>query len=261
MKKFILIFIFVLTLFTLTGCSENVDQIFDPDPINLNVSAVTSMKNPLDELKNIFESENTDIILNFNYGTSQSLTNEVISGTIQPDIIIVSSNKNMQELENNNLIVLNTKENLVSNSLVLVAPLDSNITSIEELVDYDVYKIAVGNPEYNSSGHYAIEALTKLDLYYDIINKIVYENTTEEILTTVSHGGVDAAVVFKSDIITNPEIKLVTEFPSSSYNPIIYSMAELNHSNHNAQVRRLEEFLKSDQAISIFSSYGFNILS
>lgn len=259
MKKTVLFLLSVLFLIILTGCSQ-ISSLISPNPVSLKVSAVSSLKGPLNELKSIFEDENSNITLLIDYGSSQGITDDIVNG-IRPDFFISSSMQNMDTLEKHNLVEEDTLKTLVKNSLVVIAPADSTLDSLESLTGSRVYNIGIGDPDTVSSGHYAVNALMNEDLYDDLRYKLDKESNTSDLIEQVEEKDVQAAFCFKTDAVGNDKVKIIYEFPQSDYSPITYYMAGITGSeDYKSEIKKLEDFLQSDQAQSIFSSYGFTAI-
>lgn len=261
MKKLILGILFIFIIFT-TGCENltngSFSDIITPsvDPADLSILAPGSLKPALDELTFIFEDENPKLTLNFYFGNLSDL-NAQIEGGKNIDFVIGSSQKFMNGLAQDGFINPETRENLVQNTLVLAANVDSELTSLDDLTTRDVREISIGDPDEVASGQYAVEALENLDLYEEVEDKLEYADSTSEMVTDLEDKEVDVAIMYKSDVVGNDNLRIIEEIPAGTYSPIIYPMAATMKTQYTKQVKILEEFLMSDQAQSMLSSYGF----
>ncbi len=259
MKKYLLILI-ALLITVLTGCSGTGST---SEPVDLSVMAVSSLKAPMEEIKNNYESSSNNT-LNYSFSSSQEITDDLIGGS-RTDFIILSSEKNLSTLESESLINPSTKANLVTNSLVVITSAKSTLKSGEDLASWEVNSICLTKPDKTTSGYYAEQTLANTGMANSLGSKITYVNNVRNLLKAVSDETVSAGIVFKSDAVNNANIKIIYEFPPESYDTINYPMAsfkiddtEENKSKIEA-INDFENYLKSEAAQTIFNKYGFNI--
>ena len=74
----------------------------------------------------------------------------------------------------------------------------------------------------------------------------------------MERGEVPLGVVYATDAAITNKVKVVGVFPESSHPPIVYPVA-LVMGNETPAAERFLEFLKSEEARSIFVTYGFTI--
>src|SRR5215475_13707746 len=111
----------------------------------VNVYAATSLTDVLKEIAANYEKQSSDKIV-FNFGASSLLARQI--GERAPaDIFFSADEAKMDDLEKVGLIVNDTRRDMLSNSLVIVVPTDSQltITSPEDLLT-KTQKIAVADP-------------------------------------------------------------------------------------------------------------------
>lgn len=260
MKKIIPIIMLLIGCFFISGCdsliSGNESSNRNLGPADLSIAAASSLKEAMDELTYIFEDENPEINLEFYYASSGDLQNQIESGKTT-DLFISGAQKQMILLEQDGYINSDTKQILAQNSIVLIAPEDSELTSVDELTDSDIYYITIGEPSTVPSGQYATQALQTLGLYDAIEDKLEFAKSTAEIIEDVEKDNTYAAFVYKTDAVGNNDIRIVEEIPITDYSSIVYPMAATSNTAYLKQVEALENFLLSDQAQSILESYGF----
>ena len=103
------------------------------------------------------EKKNPDINLTFNYGSSGTLQKQIEQGA-PVDIFFSAGKKQMDALEKQDLITERTT--ILYNELVMIVPLNRKFTTVKELTDKNIKKIAIGQPESVPAGQYAKETLT-----------------------------------------------------------------------------------------------------
>lgn len=273
MRKILTVILTVFISLLFTGCS-NLSSSASSEPADLNVYAAVTLKSALEELKPVFEDSYEGLTLTLTYGNSNDLAAQIQKGTTNQvdepehdgeevevqrsaDFFIASAQKPMNILQEENLIVPKTREDFVTNPLVLIAPADSTLTTIDEIGTETVQQVAIGEPSTIPAGQYAVEALEHLGLYTDVEPKLVYGKSVSQVLQYVGNSDIPAGIVYKTDAVSDPDVKIVAEFPLNSYNIITYPMAEIAGSDYSKQIEKLEEFLLSNTAQQIMQKYGF----
>lgn len=130
MKKIFIIWGVIVSLtLSLVGCSkpkaesENSKQ---TSKVELNISAAASLKEAMAKIEEEYSKDNKNVKLVINYGSSGSLQKQIEQGA-PCDVFISAGKKQMNALDDGNLLVEGTYKDLVKNDLVLITNKDSNI--------------------------------------------------------------------------------------------------------------------------------------
>ncbi|MCD9022134.1 molybdate ABC transporter substrate-binding protein [Cohnella silvisoli] len=222
------------------------------------ISAAASLKDSLDEIEKEYEKVHPDINLTFNYGSSGTLQKQIEQGA-PADLFISAGKKQMDALVKQDLISDNT--NLLKNELVLVVPLDSKRkwTTVKELTDKDIKKIAIGQPESVPAGQYAKETLNSRKVWDDLEPKLVYAKDVRQVLTYVETGNADAGFVYKTDALTSKKVKIAIKIIPEVHTPIVYPAGLVKDSKHSTEAKEFYKYLKTKEASTIFEEYGFKL--
>ena len=216
----------------------------EQEPTTITVSAASSLTEAFTDLATQFEAKYPEINLNLNFASSGTLRMQIDSGA-PIDVFASASQKHMDLLSNAELIDENSRKNFASNSLVLIAPSDSqlNITNLQDLVNPEIEKIAIGNPETSPVGNYAKLSITEAGLWDLLENKLVYSENVKQVLLYVERNEVDAGFVYMTDTYTaQPEtIKIITTVPVST--PISYPIAVIASSEHKEESQKFVDFV------------------
>lgn len=219
------------------------------------VSSAASLKNCLEEILPEYEKISGDKVL-LNLGGSGTLRTQIENG-VSIDLFISADQKNINMLVDKNIVKKENTYDFLSNSLILVkSPYSkSNIKSVDKLKNSDVY-IAIGNPDTAPVGNYTLIALKNLKIL-DKLNrdKLVYVKDVSAVVKYIEIGEVDFGVIYSSDKNRMKNSIVIEEFPESSYDKIIYSVALLNDSK---EVEKLFNFLKEKK--EVFKKYGFVVM-
>lgn len=224
------------------------------------VAAAASLQNALEELDPLFEAANRGITVNYTFAASGPLQQQIEQGA-PVDLFISAAARQMDALQEKNLIMTDTRQNLLTNSLVLVVPRNSTlgITGFRQLTNASVKKISVGEPRSVPAGQYAEEVFTNLGILEQLRPKFVYGNSVRNVLGTVETGNADAGVVYATDAQISDQVKQVATAPENLHSPIVYPVAVITSSRNQEAARSYEQFLTSQTAQNIFKKYGFGI--
>ena len=267
MKKssWLLALSFILIL-TSIGCSTgsnnpSATNVIKVAPTEILVSAAASMKDSLTDLQKAYALKTPGVKVTFVFGGSGTLQQQIEQGAAA-DIFISAGKTQMDALEQKNLLVKESKVDLVSNELVLVTGKDNTkVTSLEDLTQSSVAQISIGTPESVPAGKYAQEALTNLKLWDLIKPKFVQAKDVTQVLNYVETGNVEAGFVYQSDALGSTKVKVVTVVPASSHKPITYPAAVILATKNKQAAEDFLKYLQSSDAQKVFVRYGFKTLT
>ncbi len=253
-KSVNLLLVLSLVAFALVGCSNNEPVAKEPLP-EIVVSAAASLTDALDELVAVYATTaDAACTVVVTYGGSGALSQQIINGA-PADLFLSASVKNMNQIVDAGLVEGETVT-LLKNSLVLIAPTGSTLTSVEDIVNLKM--IAIGEPESVPAGNYAKEAMTNLGLWDAVEGKLVMGSDVRQVLSYVETASADAGFVYSTDAITSSSVVVVAEVPAESYTPVTYPAALLKGDNAEAAAAFLA-FLQSDAAKAVWEEYGFTV--
>lgn len=223
----------------------------------LLVSAAASLKDVLEESKNVYQQRQPGVNINFNFGASGALLQQIQQGA-PADIFISAANRQVDALQQGGQLVAGTRSVLAKNRLVLVVPRRSTgITSFFSLTNSNVRRIAMGEPRSVPAGQYAEQVLQKLKIYDKVKSKLVFANNVRQVLAAVEAGNADAGLVYRTDATISNRVRTVVAADEKYHNPIVYPAAVLKRSKSADAARAYLQFLTSDQGKAIFKKYGF----
>lgn len=225
----------------------------------LTVSAAISLTNAMQEIKTIYQRRNPNVNLTYNFASSGALQQQIEQGA-PVDVFFSAAAKQMDALQQKNLLVPGTRRTLLTNRLVLITPKNApTLTSFRNLADSQVQRVAIGEPRSVPAGQYAQELLTNLKLLNSLKSKLVYGNNVRQVLTYVETSNVDAGIVYTTDAKESNSVRVGATAPSNLHSPIVYPVAALKDSRNVTAARNFVQFLASSQARAVFQKYGFGI--
>ncbi|RHT20220.1 molybdate ABC transporter substrate-binding protein [Clostridium sp. AM33-3] len=223
------------------------------------VAAAASLKNAYeDELIPMFEEQYPGVTVEGTYDSSGKLQTQIEEG-LEADVFMSAATKQMKALDDEGMIASDTIVNLLENKIVLIVPTgsDSKIDSFEKIGD--AASIALGDPESVPAGQYAKEALTNLNVWDSIQDKVSFGTNVTEVLNQVAAASADAGIVYATDAASKADqVTVVAEAPEESLEKkVIYPVAVVKATAHEDAAKAFVDFLQTPEAIAVFESYGF----
>jgi molybdate transport system substrate-binding protein len=223
----------------------------------LTVSVAASLQNTMRDLEPLFEQAHPHTRLSFNFGGSGTLAQQVEQGA-PADVFLAAAPKPMDDLAAKGLLLAGTRQDLVRNEVVLIAPKDSlSLASFDGLRDPAVKLIALGDPASVPAGDYGRQVLRALHLWEAVQGKLVLAKDVRQVLTYVETGEADAGIVYATDARESEKARVAAVAPAASHAPVVYPVAVLRDSRNAADARLFITFLAGPQARKIFLGHGF----
>ncbi len=253
MKKVTIIII--IFFFFFTGCSSHNEV----GPIELTVSAASSLQMALNEIIKIYESKHENVKIVLNMASSGSLQQQIERGA-PVDLYLSASGKHMQALIDQQLVDAQ-QQVLLSNELVIIVPINRQLklNSLKDLLNNDIKLIALGIPESVPAGQYAWEALVHSGLWEDLKSKVVQTKDSRQVLHYVETANADVGFAYRTDANTSAKVNIAFTLDSSMHSPIQYVMGIVRTTNHPKQAKHLYNYLQSEDAINFFKKYGYSV--
>ncbi|MGH1395891.1 MAG: molybdate ABC transporter substrate-binding protein [Trichormus sp.] len=226
--------------------------------VNLLVSAAASLKDALEEIKPVYQKNNPNVNITYNFGASGALQQQIEQGA-PADIFISAAKRQVDALEQKGLLLPGTRGILAKNRLVLIVPKNATgITSFYNLRDAKIKRVAMGEPRSVPAGQYADQVLRKLKLLPEIEPKLVLANNVRQVLAVVESGNADAGLVYATDAKISDKVKVVVAADEKYHSPIIYPLAVVKSSKNPNPAKEFIKFLTTDnQAKNVLKKYGF----
>lgn len=226
--------------------------------VSLLVSAAASLKDALEEIKPTYQQSKPNVNINFNFGASGALQQQIEQGA-PTDIFISAAKRQVDALEQKGLLVSGTRSIIAKNRLVLVVPRNATgITSFFNLRDERIKRIAIGEPRSVPAGQYAEQVLQKLKLLPQVKPKLVYANNVRQVLASVESGNADAGLVYATDAKISDKVKTVVAADEKYHSAITYPLAVIKSSRNVDAAKEFAQYLTtSAQAKAILRKYGF----
>jgi molybdate transport system substrate-binding protein len=253
-RRFVIVLIFFVGLVF-------IPEITAQSTYEITISAAISLKNAFDDIGRIFQERYPGGRLLFNFGASGDLARQIEAGA-PVDVFAAAAQKDMDDLDQKDMIIKGTREDFAWNSLVLIIPMKSaiHLTSFNGLRRGEIQKIAIGNPKTVPAGRYAEEVLRYFNLWDGIKDRLIFAENVRQVLDYVARGEVDAGMVYSTDAsIRAKEVRIVAEAPMESHPRVIYPIAVIKGSKKEALGRKFIAVVTSKEGKKVLQKYGFRV--
>ena len=198
------------------------------------------------------------------YASSSVLARQVENGA-PADLFISADERWMDDAAQHGAIVPATRNDLLGNTLVLIAPADSKATvdlahgtrSLLDALGSDG-RLAIALPDTVPAGIYAKQSLLHLGMWTALEPHMAMSRDVRAALNLVVLRQCPLGIVYHSDAVSEPRVKTLATFPDASHKPIVYPVA-ITKGHDNAASRALLAALKSARAEAVFRHWGFDV--
>ena len=223
----------------------------------LTVSAATSLRVVLTEIKTLYAREHAEVALTLNIGGSGMLQRQIENGA-PADVFISASPKEIFALEKKGLLVRDSIRNVVRNTLVLIVPQENTtVHAFADLTKPEVRRIAIGEPRTVSVGTYTTETFAYLKLTEALAPKLVNLLDVGQVVTHVGTGDADAGVVYVTDARRSAKVRIAATADAKMHQAILYPGAIPKASKQKSAAREFIAFLATPAAREVFEKHGF----
>ena len=194
------------------------------------------------------------------FAASSALARMVQAGGAA-DLFISADEDWMNALAQGGLIMPESRKVFLFGALVLVAPVDSRIR-LKPAPGFALGKalnggkLAMADPDSVPAGRYGRQALQHFGVWDTVAPQIARAENVRAALALVARGAAPLGVVYATDALAEPKVRMVGVFPAGSHTTIAYPLARLKASTH-PDAERFRAFLLSGEGKAIFRRYGF----
>lgn len=230
---------------------------------DVTVFAAASLKNALDDIREKFEAE-TGYQVTVSVAGSSLLARQIALGA-PADIYLPASPQWMDYLETQERVAPETRQDLLSNRLVLIAPKDAAI-AITDFSDPALMqqlgqgRLAMALTEAVPAGIYGKQALQSLGIWSVLSSQVAQTDNVRGALALVAAGEAPLGVVYASDAMADARVTILAVFPAASHSKILYPIAQILPADR-PEIDAFQVFLNSSVARGIFAAAGFEGIS
>jgi molybdate transport system substrate-binding protein len=198
------------------------------------------------------------------FGASGNLTNQIRNGA-PFDVFFSADEEYPRQLIAQGLASKDTLYRYAVGRLVLWvpndSPLDLNKLGIKALLEVSVRKISIANPNTAPYGRAAEAALRHFQIYDQVAGRLVLGENVSQAAQFVESGNAQAGLIALSHALA-PAMKDKGRYwpvPLDAYPALNQAAVVLSRSKQQDAARKFLEYLRTPEATSLLSSYGFNL--
>lgn len=223
----------------------------------LLVSAAASLTNAFKSIGVEFERAHPGDKVVFNFAASDVLVKQIAEGA-PVDIFASADEEAMDKAVKGKWIATATRANFAGNRLVLAVPRDSplRLSTLEELNDKAVRRIAISQPATVPVGRYAKAVLDQTRLWGPLQDRFIYTQNVRQTLDYLARGEVDAGFVYATDAALMKE-KVRVALEVTATRPVVYPIAVTTASKNARRAGEFIDLVKSGTGQSILQKFGF----
>jgi molybdate transport system substrate-binding protein len=228
---------------------------------DITVFAAASLTDALQVAARNYEARTHNHVV-FSFAASSTLAKQ-IERSAGADIFISADTDWMDYLDSKELIDRSTRRNLLGNALVLIAHAGSG-----EAIDVAAHfplraalhggRLAMADPDSVPAGKYGRAALTALGVWATVQDRIASAENVRVALAYVAREETPLGIVYRTDALSEPKVKIVGTFPERSHEPIVYPAALTKEAKPDA--KDFLAYLSGPKARAIFERAGFTVL-
>ncbi len=229
----------------------------------LIVAAAADMSAALPQLVAAYTKQ-TGQTVKLSLGSSGNLANQIRNGA-PFDVFFSADEEYPQQLIAAGLASKTTLYRYAVGRLVLWvpgdSPLDLSKLGMKALLDPSVKKISIANPAHAPYGRAAEAALRHFGIYDQVASRLVLGENVSQAAQFVESGNAQAGLIALSHALA-PAMKDKGRYWAVSldaYPTLNQAAVVVSRSKQQEAARRFLEFLRSPEAASLLTSYGFSL--
>ncbi|GAC1551160.1 MAG: molybdate ABC transporter substrate-binding protein [Polyangiales bacterium] len=221
----------------------------------LVVDAAASTTEALGEAAKIYE-RTRGVPVRLSFGASSELAREIEAGA-PVDVFLSADVAKMDRLAGAGLVRPEDRRDLLSNVLVVVVPRGSTTTVTGAHDLGRLARIATGETSSVPIGIYARGWLERAGAWAEVAPRLVATVDVRGALAAVESESVDAAIVYRTDALASPKVRVAVTVPSPDAPSIPSPVARLTSAPCPGRARDFVEFLGGPEARAAFERRGF----
>ncbi len=228
----------------------------------ITVAAAADLQFAFQDVATRFQKE-TNHPVKLTFGSSGNFFSQIQNGA-PFDAYFSADIDYPKRLEAAGLAESGTLYEYATGKIVLWAPSGSKVDvskGLQALLDSNVSKIAIANPEHAPYGRAAVAAMKHENIYDKVSSKLVLGENISQTASLVVSGGADVGIIALS-LAVAPTMKpkgQYAEVPTDEY-PAIQQAAVILKSSQNKEIaKQFMAYLKTPAIQAILRDYGFTL--
>ncbi len=229
---------------------------------DITVFAAASLGDVLQQIASRYQAETKETVAT-SFAASSVLARQ-IEASGGADIFISADSDWMDDLDGKGLIDRASRKNLLGNHLVLIAPQGSKL-ALHIAPRFDLLgalqggRLSVADPASVPAGKYARASLTALGVWNAVEDHLASAENVRVALAYVARGDAPLGIVYTTDALAEPKVRIVDTFPDATHAPIVYPAALTKDARPAAKA--FLAYLNGSEARAVFEKAGFAMLA
>lgn len=249
----------ILILLLFVGCKKTpLGSGNDTDISVVNVAAAANLREVLQEMKKQYEVEHPDQRIEITFGSSGLLAQQILNGA-PFDLFLSADTSFPEKLEKSDKTAAESSIYAYGKVALWSSQYDVS-KGLELVLDPQVKKIAVANPQLAPYGKNTVKALQEAGLYSTIETKIVWAENINQAAQFAATGNADLGFIALSNAL-NKDMKAkgrYYELSDKECQPIAQSGVVLKGSN-KASAQDFFVFIRNEKMRDLWKQYGYLI--
>ncbi len=224
---------------------------------------------PFSETLKLFQAENPDLEVDWVMENMVPIVMKIVDGVAHPDVFLTMGDLEADQIEEAGVIMEGTRVEYAENSLAIMVPAGNpaGVETIEDLTKPEVKTITIPDPELNSVGKHAVEALKNAGIWEQVEGKVLFARFAADSKDTAAQGRAEASIGYYPCAVevhepgedpTQPKmLKVAAQVPAELYEPFSCEGAVLKEAKNPEAGKKLLAFLLTPEAQDIFRRWQF----
>lgn len=234
---------------------------------NINIIAPESITLPMVEISRVYSKENL-ISVTTSFESNKPDIDKILKNisAVPVNIFISTNQDSINKLNKKNMIDIYSLTNFLKNKIVLASNKNYaekyksiNNKDINSQISFlaENNLLVISDTQNTEQGVYTkkiLKTIYKEDVAESIINKAIKTSNLEDMAEQIEQNE-KFGILYISDLINYPNIKIIKDFSNVAKEHIIYRAVIIKGKNMS-KADKFIEFLKSKKALNIFKNYG-----
>ncbi len=262
----------------MAGCGSSSDHKQEDTTVtNVTIFAAKSLNGVVDELISMYQEEQLDVEISASYDSSGTLMEQIEQGAAC-DLFFSAAQKQMDQLESDELLVDGTRTNVVNNQVCVVTYKGSGtkVTGLKDIDRAESLALADGSVPVGKYTRQAMVNAGMLDAAADV-SAITTQEVSDAlggidinecanvgaVTAAVAEGSNEVGTVYKSDTYgLEDRLDILQVVSYDLTGDVIYPVAQIKNDEADEQEREAAldflHFLTSDTAKAVYEKYYFD---
>jgi molybdate transport system substrate-binding protein len=238
-----------LALLTLTGLAQATELV--------RIAAAADLRYALDEIIELYRSENPEANLQVVYGSSGKMTTQIINGAPY-DLFFSADISFPEKLKDEGLTATEPAVYAIGRIVLWSNTLDAGALTLVDLASDLITRIAIAQPAHAPYGLRAQEAMQAAGVWEAVQRKLVFAENIAHAAQMTQSGAAQVGIIALSlarfpDLATHDH-HLIDD---SLHNPLTQGFVVTRRGGNKPDALKFAEFMATEPAHAVMRRYGF----